>query len=617
MGKTRLAAELASLAPAEDIPVAWVSLAGVTSEQEAQTKLQAALAETLSITPDEAKDPQEISSILVILDNADQTPLIFLNGYQEGGCGLRTLITSQSVHPEIERAITVQPLSLPRGSSLDQAHQSEAINLLTFLSGKPLTETNHQNYQTLAEESGGVPLALALIAAEARHQPLSDLAESLRSKSMSLKFGSGNDAIPTRHLSLEATLQWSFDLLSPKERQAAAALSALEEDFDRKILTPLSISEQTLQTLLNSNWVTEPAAEGVYRLLSPIRHFLRSRSTPEVQLELKNWLVEQISENYPGDYATVSEIAERYQADIALFERESDQDPPEIQGALLVGLQITAHRYGRVERFLTKMSALLEKHEHPNWRNLLGSTEYIRRNYAAALPHFEKLLTIPDLELQSVAKANIALIKMSTGEPEQAAQLLTESIKETTKARRKGARMINLASCFCLLGEYEKAIHQANQALDLFETQENLPAYIALCHQRRAEAELLLNQPNNAKTSALLALDGFEESRQWHHMVELYMLLALIAATEEDLAATKKWGQLLLDQKPDPVALCGTLYHALAKLKQPNEASQFAPGIIPENLPLLLKSLPNPNSTPNPQPRSNWYALARQTLKHL
>jgi tetratricopeptide (TPR) repeat protein len=617
MGKTRLASELASLAPAEDIPVAWVSLDGVTNEHDAKTKLQAVLAEALSITPEEAKAPPEISSILVILDNADQALLGFLQNYQEQGCGLRVLITSQTHHPEIGRSITVQPLSLPRGNSLDQAHQSEAINLLTFLSGKPLNETNHQTYQTLAEESGGVPLALAMIAAEARHRPLGHLAESLRSKSMSLKFGTGNEAIPIRHLSLEATLQWSFDLLSPEERRAAAALSANEEDFDRKILAPLGISEETLRTLLNSNWVTEPAAEGVFRLLPPVRNFLRFRSGPETKQILKDWLVHQISENYPADYAAVGEIAERYQADIALFERDSDQDPAETQGALLVGLQITAHRYGRVEHFLTRMSALLEKQEHPNWRNLLGSTEYIRRNYSAALSHFEQLLSATDSELKSVAKVNIALIKMSTGDPEQANRLLTESIEETTKVRRKGARMINRASCYCLLGEYETAVSQANQALELFETDGTLPAYIALCHQRRAEAELLLNQTSNAKTSALLALDGFEESRQWHHMVELYMLLTLIAATEQDLAATKKWGQLLLDQKPDPVALCGTLYHALKRLNQPNQASQFSAGFIPENLPLLLKSLPKPNSNPNPQARSVWYAIARQTLKHL
>lgn len=620
MGKTRLAAELASLASAEDIPVAWVSLAGVTTEQEAQTKLTATLAESLSLQPDEAADPREISSILIILDNADTTPLTFLNRYQCDGCGLRTLITSQTSHPEVERAITVQPLSLPRGSSLEQAQQSEAISLLTFLSGKPISETNLPAYQTLAEESGGVPLALAMIGAEARYRPLADLATSIRGQAMQLKFGSGSEGIPARHLSLEATLRWSFDLLAPSAQRAATSLSAIEADFDAKVLSPLHIQPEDLSALSASNWIIEPASEGVYQLLPPIKHFLKSQSPEDVQTakgRLKGWIVEQINQNYPEIYATVSEVAERYQADIASFEQACTEDAPQTRGALLIGIQVTAHRYGRVDRFLRGMAHLLESQDQPNWRNLLGSTHYIQRNYAEAKVHFELLLDTADPDLRSVAKVNFALVAMSTGEPELAAKLLKETVSETTHPRRLCGRLINLASANCLLGKFEEALEAVKVAQQSLESADLLPSYVALCHQRRAEAEFLLGRTQDAKVSALLALDGFELSRQWHHMVELYMLLTIIAATDQDRASVKKWAQLFLDQLPNAVMLCGTLDEALQRLGQPGDASQFTTGINSEALPILLKSLRPTVTAHISQPRSYWYALARQTLKHL
>ena len=590
MGKTRLAAELASLAPAEDIPVAWVSLAGVTTEHDAKTKLQAALAEALSITSEEAKDPQEISSILVILDNADEAPLRFLKHFDQPGCGLRALVTSQIRHPEIERSITVQPLSLPRGSKLDQIQQSEAINLLTFLSGKPLSETNQIAYQTLAEQSGGVPLALAMIGSEARQRQLSELADSLRSRVMGLKFGPGSEGVPNRHLSLEATLRWSFDLLTKDAQRAVITLSSIAEDFDENILQPFTIEPKVLQTLISSNWITEPVSEGVYRLLPPIRNFLHSRESEQVEearRTLKSWIVNDITRNYPAEYAAVSAVAERYQADIAAFEIASDQDSPQVQGALLVGLQVTAHRFGRVDRFLTRMSNLLDLHEQPNWLNLLGGTYYIQRNFEAAKFCFEKLQATSDLDLQSVAKANLALIAMSTGQPEIAVKLLKESVLETTHPRRLCGRLINLASSYCLLHRFNDALDAVNQAKGVLGEAESLPSYEALCLQRRAEVEFLLNRTQLAKTSALLALDGFESIRQWHHMLELYMLLTLVAATERDRAMMQHWAQLFLDQLPEPSTLCGTLYEGLTRLGQPSNAAQFAPGITTDRLPVL------------------------------
>ncbi|MEI7577239.1 MAG: hypothetical protein WCK51_10115 [Armatimonadota bacterium] len=620
MGKTRLAAELASLAPTEDIPVAWVSLAGVTTEEQVKAKVQAAISETLSLTPEEANDPLEISSILLILDNADEAPLHFLKHFGQPGCGLRALVTAQNNHPEIERSITVQPLSLPRGSTFDQIQQSEAINLLTFLSGKPLSETNKIAYQTLAEQSGGVPLALAMIGSEARQRPLSELADSLRSRVMDLKFGPGSEGVPNRHLSLEATLLWSFDLLTKDAQRAAISLSAIEEDFDENILQPLTIEPKVLQTLISSNWITEPVSEGVYRLLPPVRNFLNYREPEQVEearQTIKSWIVTEITRNYPAEYAAVSEVAERYQADIATFEFASDQDPPQVQGALLVGLQVTAHRYGRVERFLTRIAKLVDSHEQPNWLNLLGSTHYLQRNFEAAQICFQKLQATSDPDLQSVAKANLALIAMSTGQPETAVKLLKESVAETTHPRRLCGRLINLASSYCLLQRFNDALDAVSQAQSVLGESESLPSYEALCLQRRAEVEFLLNRTQLAKTSGLLALDGFESIRQWHHILELYMLLTLVAATEQDRAMMQHWAQLFLDQLPEPSTLCGTLYEGFTRLGQPSNAAQFAPGITTDRLPVLLKSLTISSPTTNPQPRSYWYALARQTLKHL
>ncbi len=134
---------------------------------------------------------------------------------------------------------------------------------------------------TLCRRLDGVPLALELAAARLSSMSLSQVTERLDQRFRLLTGGSRN-AMP-RQQTLQATVDWSFGLLNPAERQTLIRLSVFAGGFDLQGAEAVCASEHVdsldvldlLASLVDKSLVVAERGNGSvrYRLLETIRQY--------------------------------------------------------------------------------------------------------------------------------------------------------------------------------------------------------------------------------------------------------------------------------------------------------------------------------------------------------
>nr|WP_235747941.1 LuxR C-terminal-related transcriptional regulator [Nocardia coffeae] len=104
------------------------------------------------------------------------------------------------------------------------------------LSGFAITESNNEVVRRICTQLDGIPLAIELACARLTALSVQDLADRLDHRLDILTVG--NRGGPTRHQSLQATVDWSYELCTPNQQQLWARLSVFAGVFD------LSMAEQ-------------------------------------------------------------------------------------------------------------------------------------------------------------------------------------------------------------------------------------------------------------------------------------------------------------------------------------------------------------------------------------
>ena len=230
-GKTRLAVRVAEdlLARFAD-GVRFVDLAPISDPGLASLEIARTLGvpETGVLSPLNAvaahlRDRQ----MLLLLDNFEQVVLAApVAIHLLLACpGLKVLATSRvTLHVRGEQVYPVPPLSLPdplQPVAVQQLSQYEAVQLFVVRAqaGKPgfaITTDNAAAVAHICRRLDGLPLAIELAAARVRFVPPQTILARLSSR-LALLTGGAQD-LPTRHQTLRATLDWSYDLL-PKAGQ--------------------------------------------------------------------------------------------------------------------------------------------------------------------------------------------------------------------------------------------------------------------------------------------------------------------------------------------------------------------------------------------------------------
>ncbi|MBA2468609.1 MAG: tetratricopeptide repeat protein, partial [Chloroflexia bacterium] len=244
VGKTRLAIEAATtLRDAFDDGVWFIDLLPLTDP----ARVASAIARALGIRDTAGRSLiGRLSAFLarrealLILDNfervADAAPLLVT---LLGACPrLKVLVTSRvSLHVSGERQFPVSPLECPDASAsltLAEAASSGAVRLFVTRAEAAwpefeLTEANMAAVAAICQRLDGLPLAIELAAARAKHLNPPAMLTRLNRR-LELLTGGMRDQ-PARMQSMRDAVAWSYDLLTPGEQRLFRRLSVFVNGF--------------------------------------------------------------------------------------------------------------------------------------------------------------------------------------------------------------------------------------------------------------------------------------------------------------------------------------------------------------------------------------------------
>lgn len=475
--------EFASLTAAELVPQAVAAALGL--REEAGQQPAAALTTHL-----------QARSALLVLDNCEhlveacaRIAVSLLASCPE----LRLLATSREPLGVPGEALwMVPPLSLPAPQpwrtpagateSLAAYRQSEALQLFvaraeTAFPGFQLTAGNGPWVAQICRRLDGIPLAIELAAARVRTFSVRQIAERLDDRFQLLS--SGARTAPVRHQALEATLDWSYALLTAAARTVFERLSVFAGGWTLAAAEAICAGEglaaaevpQFLAELVDKSLVMVEVTPGRrrYRLLETIRQYAR----------------QQLAES--GETAAVWDRHLAYYADWA--ERAAPHLRGQEQPALL---EHFAAEHDNLRAALA-WSQKAEERTEAGLRLAAACGHYWRlRGYLGeGRQHLTALLSLPGAQARTRARA-WALLWAANLAYLQSDYAATRSLAEEGLAisRELGARgRTGVARALDLLGELATEVGDYEAAPALFE--EALAIYREL-DETRGIADMLL-----------------------------------------------------------------------------------------------------------------------------
>jgi predicted ATPase/DNA-binding CsgD family transcriptional regulator len=177
--------------------------------------------------------------LLLVLDNCEHmvdecaalvTKLLAAAGQ------VRVLATCRHVlHAEGEHILRVEPMAIPHDVNANAGRQSDAVALFVAraaatLPGVEFTPREMAVVRQICARLEGIPLALELAAVRLRVLSVEQLLQRLFDRFALLT--TGPRAARARQRTLEATIDWSYELCTPDEQRLWAQLSVFPGGFD-------------------------------------------------------------------------------------------------------------------------------------------------------------------------------------------------------------------------------------------------------------------------------------------------------------------------------------------------------------------------------------------------
>jgi predicted ATPase/DNA-binding XRE family transcriptional regulator len=298
IGKTRIAIEAAArLRSRFDGNVFFVPLGG--TEEAALVPNAIAHAVGVTWTP--------VALIPAIVDQlGDTTSLLVLDTFEHllaaapdvaeimaSVPALNIMVTSrEALRIRGEHEISIPTLDTPDSSSPEDVADSSA-GMLFFERARAvdpdliLDDVTARMVAAICRRLDGLPLALELAAARAKHFPLVTLLEQLENK-LTVLTGGPRD-LPKRQQTMRDTVGWSFDLLDQEERLLFAELSVFAGGWTIEAASAVCTAPtdllHSLSALLDKSLIRREPGEGRprYGMLDVIREFAAERLPTDVQ----------------------------------------------------------------------------------------------------------------------------------------------------------------------------------------------------------------------------------------------------------------------------------------------------------------------------------------------
>lgn len=404
-GKTRLAIKCAELLAERFSDGAWfVDLQAVTDE----SMILPAIARVFELHHDESTDLLDslakrigIQRMIIILDNCEHilAPAAQVVDDLLNRCpNLRVVATSREpLNVQGETIFALQPLAVPDLKNIKGGDlvRSDAVNLFVDRGGIALTgfELTADNFKTVAEivqKLDGIPLAIELAAARLRVLSVDQINAKLDQR-FKLLAGAGSGRA-SRHQTLQAAIQWSYDPLADDEKRLLRALSVFAGSCDLDEITGVygRFDEFTTLDLLaklvdKSLVIVEPGLrmQKRYKLLETVRQFafalLPECGEEELFRRAHMQAMLGVAERaYDGRIAREEEWAD-------VLELEAANMQQALEFARLHDAEIYLKLAGALGWFWTARSRISEGREHLSAALLVTSPEPARPERARAL----------------------------------------------------------------------------------------------------------------------------------------------------------------------------------------------------------------------------------------
>ena len=361
-GKTRLAVEAVRRRVDAFPDGAWlVELAPVGNPALIMT----VIGETWGLRPGEGATIEEVvtrylwsRNLVLVLDNCEHVidgAAAAVRLILDACPGVRIVATSrESLGIPGEAAVPVPSLGLPGAAS--PAVESEAVRLFLDRAGgaRPGFRPSAEDLRAISRictRIDGIPLGLELAAARLRSLSPAELADRLDT-SFRILSRSAKTALP-RQRTLQATIDWSHDLLTPPERTLFRRLAMFLGGFDLAAAEAVCSGDgvedwevvDLLDSLVDKSLVVpahDPSGTTRFRLLEPIRQYAQERLAAEGESEA-------VAAAHAAHYAAfVAEAAPHTRGpDQMAWERRLDLEYDNIRGAFESMLES-----GRFEAYL-------------------------------------------------------------------------------------------------------------------------------------------------------------------------------------------------------------------------------------------------------------------------
>lgn len=505
MGKSRLAMETAvELGHDRSFGAVWVDLSAAQNEIQAEQALLDGLASKGK--PPDAFEMLYASDALLVFDNCEQAlEPIATYAARLLGKAPRLAILATSREPMgllIESKLELTGLGEPDAEALFTSRLDQWRGRLSPAAPQGLLET-----------TGGLPLAIELLAAD-----IAGLADETLDRHL-----------PARHRTVASAIEESFQSCTPEEQMALGHISVLPGQFEASWAEQLlgSNARKLLSGLVRRSLIVESEYER-YHLLPTVRSFaIASLGDSELsRAELAvGALAENLAETSLSKLLTVrqAEIAGELTRHLPLYRQGFsvllEREPPRAL-ALVTTLALGMARLGRAEEGLTMIDRALEV------TTLSDPAEEARVHQA-----------IGNL-CKELGESKRALVEYS------AAARLYEA---AGRPRGVGACMVNSSFVHTDIGEYDEAercLTRATQAFDDYAsnaTPEDLKFARLNVFKSAARIQLHRRNPNLARQIGTAGLALATEISDRHSAAVILNNLGDTELIDGEVEAAKLW----------------------------------------------------------------------------
>ena len=472
-GKTRLALQIASSVLDEHPDGVWLVRLASLSDPELVPK---AVADVLGIREqphrpltDTVAEVLHDRTALLVLDNCEHVRHAcarFVTSLLETSAGLRVLATSREVlGAPGEVVYDVPSLALPDPENLHARHSLAGYDSVRLFveraeSVVPEFQVDDDNIDAVVEicrRLDGMPLAIELAAARLRVLSPSELAARLDDRFRLLTGGSAT-ALP-RQQTLRAAVDWSYELLSDKQRMLFNRLSVFSGGFTidaAEVVCGNGGLESSdildlLHQLVNQSMLAAErhrATETRYRLLETLREYAQDKMAEAGETD-------EVRRRHADHFLALAEKAEsklREPDQVEWLQRlETDHD--NLRRALRWSSET-----GQTETYLRLTASLL------GFWHSFGHWNEGRRWLDTALAHDPGAL--PEVKARILLGAVEILVPE---DPKRAVRFATEALELAKEMENQElvARSL-LLSGFTVLDRRERANSMLEQALHLY-----------------------------------------------------------------------------------------------------------------------------------------------------